>query len=871
MAGNSAQVTFKDGSVYTYDNVPSNIESDAVYSRVAKQFNKPVAKIVIGPLDSIESPQPKRNSVVNDNRQNVGPEKGNMFSQSAEDIQYDPMSGMPLNTSSYGSAPSGVTATAAKTLNTIAGVPINYAMGAASIPLNVANIASRVTGVGQPSTTLSNLITGEKPVSATQQALNAQQQIVQGINQQSYSPVTGAANFAGEVFNPVTMAVPGVLGNAMVKYAPNVAPSVANALRSGGFSTGVSRLSNAPASVATNILPPTILNRLADTGVKLAGGGVVGGATNALISPNDIESGIGYGAVAPMILGPAGKLVSAGLGKVADLVTGQTVKVEAGKRMREMAGATINEIRAANAQAPLDITSAQATAGITNDVWQAFNAFMQSKDKKSLFTLIEKKQDLSNLEKLAELAGGNTATEIKQAIVEAKKALNELTTPLRKIEIDAANQANKVLTEINPKIEQKQGSIVQGLQQGGMAQTNAAQQQNLASGNVISPRLGGTGNVSPAAYPVDGLPRIPGRYTENQQRVPEFQGAADDLATITAQRKAELDQLQYIKDSLAAHGMEPINTNNIIKNITAKLNDPKIGPSDVNASVLTTVANKVKEWTARNGGVIDAEALNTIRKEAVNEAIMAKLGTNADPKASARYAADLLGQIKPLIDDAIEKAGGTGWRNYLKTHEIGAQEVNIQKLYGAAADMYRTNKQGFVDLIKGNNPDAVEKIFGPGSFNILTEALKNEMRAGPAMNVGEKLKSLQKIAADIERDKGITEAANRGKGALDIKKLGFTEKIPGFVGVMTAVVKKVGQALEGKVETKITETIVNGLKNGKSANEILDALPANERVKVLKLLKNSPEWNALTGVAAERATNQNKLAPQQDNQNALAR
>ena len=807
--------------------------------------------------------------VVEQQRQNVGPEKGNMFSQNAEDIQYSP-EGIPLNTSNYGSAPTGATGTAAKILTTAAGVPVNYAMGVASIPLNVANMASKVTGIGQPPTTMSSMITGQKPLSATEQALQAKNQIVQGVNQQSYSPVTRTAEFAGEVFNPITMAVPGVLGNAMAKYAPNVAPAVANALRSGGFDVGISRLGNAPAGVVTNILPRTMVNRLTDTGARIVGGGTVGGVTNALINPSDTASGIGVGAVAPMVLGPAGKLISAGAGKVADLVTGQTVKVEAGKRMREMAGQTINEIRAANAQAPLDITSAQATAGITNDVWQAFNAFMQSKDKNSLFTVIEKKQDLANLEKLAELAGGDTATTIKQAIVEARDALNKMTTPLRKVEIKAANEANVILSEINPKIEQKQGSVIQALQQGGIAETEAAQQANLAAGNVISPRLGGTGNVSPAAYPVEGLPRIPGRYTENQQRVPEFQSTAQDFATVEAQRKAELAHLQYVKDSLAAHGMVPIDTNNIVKNITAKLNDPKIGPSDVSSSVLNTVANKIQEWTARNGGVIDAEALYKIRKETVNEAIAAKLNGN-DPKASAKYTAELLGQIRPLIDDAIEKAGGTGWRNYLKTHEIGAHEINIQKLYGEAADMYRTNKQGFVDLIKGNNPDAVEKIFGPGSFNILQEALKNEMRAGPAMNVGEKLKSLQKIAADVERDKNVVEAANRGKGALDIKKLGFTEKIPGFVGVMTAVVKKVGQALEGKVETKITETIVNGLKNGKSANEILDTLPADERIKVLKLLKNTPEWNALTGVAASRFTNENKLAPEQQNQNALAR
>ena len=515
----------------------------------------------VSDTQTTEAPAPKR--------QNVGAEKGNMFTQGVEDMQYDPMSGLPLNTAGYNPAPTGATGVAAKALTTMAGVPINYAMGAASIPLNVANLASKVTGVGQPATTMSSMITGQKPLSMTEQALAAKNQIVQGVNQQSYSPITQGAELAGEIFNPVTMAVPGVLGNAMAKYAPNVAPSVANALRSGGFNVGISRLNNVPTGVVTNLLPRTTINRLTDTGARLAGGGVVGGATNALISPNEIESGVVGGAVAPLILGPAGRVASNVGGKIVDLVTGQTVKVEAGKRMRDMAGQTINEIRAANAQAPVDITSAQATAGVTNDVWQAFNAFMQSKDKNSLYTVIEKKQDLANLEKLAELAGGDTATAIKQAIVDAKKSLNELTTPLRKIEIKAANEANRVLNEINPKIEQKQESIIQTLQGGGKAATEAAQQANLAVGNTISPRLGGTGEVSPSVYPVPGLPRVPPRYTENQQRVGEFQGAAEDFATIEAQRKAELAQLQYVKDSLAAHGMAPIDTNNIIKNINS--------------------------------------------------------------------------------------------------------------------------------------------------------------------------------------------------------------------------------------------------------------------------------------------------------------
>lgn len=845
-------VTFEDGTNHVYKGAPDNITPDAVEARAMKEFGKTIVNLD-GGRSAAATP-------TNEKRQNVGVESDRGLIDKTI-----------RNAIGKGAELASLGAGAYKGFG-------DLVLGGQKL------IGQGVETVGNlfpADQNLSSLVTGQRVLNPVQQAGKflaedaARRQAMQKEFIKPYKnfapDITSTGEFVGEVFNPITMAVPGVLGNAMVKYAPNVAPSVANALRSGGFDVGISRLNNVPTGVATNLLPRTTINRLTDTGARLAGGGAVGAATNALINPNDIESGAVGGAVAPLILGPAGKIASNVGGKVIDLVTGQTVNVEAGKRMRDMAGQTINEIRAANAQAPVDITSAQATAGVTNDVWQAFNAFMQSKDKNSLYTVIEKKQDLANLEKLAELAGGDTATAIRQAIVDAKKSLNELTTPLRKIEIKAANEANRVLNEINPKIEQKQESIVQTLQGGGKAATEAAQQANLAVGNTIPPRLGGTGEVSPSVYPVPGLPRVPPRYTENQQRVGEFQGAAEDFATIEAQRKAELAQLQYVKDSLAAHGMAPIDTNNIIQNISSKLNNPSIGPSDVNTSVLTTVAKKIQEWTALNGGVIDAEALYTIRKEAVNEAIAAKLGSNADPKASARYAASLLGEVRPLIDDAIEKAGGTGWRNYLKTHAIGEHEINIQKLYGEAADMYRTNKQGFIDLVKGNNPDAVEKIFGPGSFNILEEALKNEMRFGPAMNVGKKLESLQKIAGDVERDKAVTEAANRGKNALDIKKLGFAEKIPGFVGFTTAALKKISQALEGKVETKITDTIIKGLKDGKSANELLDTLPADDRVKILKLLKNSPEWNALTGVAADRETNKNKLAPQQTNQNALAR
>jgi hypothetical protein len=108
----------------------------------------------------------------------VAPEQGNMYTQSAEDIQYDPVSGVPLNTSSYGSAPTGGTEYARKALTTAAALPINIATGVAKNVGGVAQTANRYLG-GESS--LGNL-------SIPEEGLNALNQIEAGTQQQSGSP-----------------------------------------------------------------------------------------------------------------------------------------------------------------------------------------------------------------------------------------------------------------------------------------------------------------------------------------------------------------------------------------------------------------------------------------------------------------------------------------------------------------------------------------------------------------------------------------------------------------------------------------------------------------------------------------------------------
>ena len=105
------------------------------------------------------------------------PEKGNMYTQSVEDIQYSP-EGIPLNTSSYGSNTTGGTDYARKALTTAAALPINVATGAAKNAGGLAQTVNRYFG-GESS---------QGNLSKPEEFLNAINQIETGTQQQAGSP-----------------------------------------------------------------------------------------------------------------------------------------------------------------------------------------------------------------------------------------------------------------------------------------------------------------------------------------------------------------------------------------------------------------------------------------------------------------------------------------------------------------------------------------------------------------------------------------------------------------------------------------------------------------------------------------------------------
>jgi hypothetical protein len=253
--------------------------------------------------------------------------------------------------------------------------------------------------------------------------------------------------------------------------------------------------------------------------------------------------------------------------------------------------------------------------------------------------------------------------------------------------------------------------------------------------------------------------------------------------------------------------------------------------------------------------VIDANALEAIRKNAVNAAI-AKLRPGADATAQRNLAAGVMSKIKPMIDDAIEGAGGTGWRDYLATHAKGMQRISEQKLTGEALRLWKSDKDAFVRLVQNESPDVVEKFLGPGNYNIATELADSTMSA------------LQKQAQKRLTDLSVKEQVSEGGAALSqlLKQQTSVVRVPSFLNFWASAGNKTLSELEKAVGAKTMTQLTQAMKTPQGAARLLETLPASERSRVLNLLSNPQQWKP--GVAA---TAVNALAPQSENQNALVK
>ena len=535
-------------------------------------------------------------------------------------------------------------------------------------------------------------------------------------------------------------------------------------------------------------------------------------------------------------------------GKVADFrqVPTQKAAALAQKALGDDLPTVLNALR----NAPPNASVAELTAKIENPTWQALIKNALEKDPQ----FVRKAQLLGERESrnaLAQLAGGMTAADVRAAGEASKQNLNALTGPMRDTAISGANLGKQVA-----ELE-------------GQAATLGQQAAGKVEDVRRLTRLGGQAEAASAKVPVRspsgeriGLPLAPGRYTYPG----ELAKQADEWASQAANASLDLGQgarfAQGAADALRSMGVKPLEGGKLVESISTLANKPEFAGNDVLAGAVKNVADDIAKWTS-SGGVIDAKALEAIRKNSVNAAI-AQLRPGADATAQRNLAAGVMSKIKPLIDDAIEGAGGTGWRDYLTKHSEGMRKIAETKLSGEALRLWKTDKDAFVRLVQNESPDVVEKFLGPGNYNIATELADSTMAV------------LQKQAEKRLTELSIKEQVTEGGAALAqlLKQETSRFRFPSFLNFWASAGNKALSELEQRLGAKTMSKLTEAMKTPEGAADLLKTLPAVERNQVLQILSNPSTLKEGGGKAAQAirtGASVNMLNATNENQNALAK
>jgi len=410
---------------------------------------------------------------------------------------------------------------------------------------------------------------------------------------------------------------------------------------------------------------------------------------------------------------------------------------------------------------------------------------------------------------LNRVAGGNTAEEQRAAFENTKANLSGLTAPMRETELGAANTAGKLAGPLQEEADRLAG----------LAENKVGDVRRFVAASERTPgAIEGQAGTAADVHHRMGF----SQYLRNLADEVASGAASDSLI---AGQGARFKQMQL--DSLAAHGLTPIDEKPILSAIDGFLNNPAVGPEGTTAKALTAIKNKIREWTIRGDGVIDANALYAIRKNGITQVVQ-ELLPNADASAQAKLASSILNKIKGPLDEAIIKAGGTGWKDYLSSFASGMNQVDKARMASELAQLHESNPTAFADIVLGKNPKVVEDIFGPGKFKF-TEQMGDS--ATPFLKAASKVRQAESMASQAETG---------AKGLQDI----IAEHTPAYrlPNLMNQGVATLNNAIgmtEKYLSKSTKQALSRAMQSGGNVLEVLNTIPTADRNRILLAMRQS--------------------------------
>lgn len=301
----------------------------------------------------------------------------------------------------------------------------------------------------------------------------------------------------------------------------------------------------------------------------------------------------------------------------------------------------------------------------------------------------------------------------------------------------------------------------------------------------------------------------------------------------------------------------------IANQLMARADVPGVRANPEQVQALGNVAQQLRSMADLGGGVIEPADLYEIRQRFITSEVNRLLNTSgtASPSALRAQEAEIRANIAPLIDDAIEAAGGTGWRQYLADYASGMRGVERQQMMGVAGRQLRQNPNTFANLVEGDAPDVVANVF---SRNDTLANLMNPTGVGPSG-----MDALRSAAGQIRRNQRIDVLAGEGRGAAQelIRQSrdqgpirGMATLVSGVFRPGTTAAMQVGSALlDAKISPQVRTALAQAYQSGANMTELLALTPLADRAQVQRNLMNPAFWAHLQSGAVNAMINEDDV------------
>ena len=633
--------------------------------------------------------------------------------------------------------------------------------------------------------------------------------------QERQSAVRGFAGFTGSLLaGPVLGSLVRGAGTAFPVLQRFTTP-LATSLETGGFRTGL----------------PATTSRTTRAVVSGAGGAGAAGGGALVTDPEAVTEAAAVGTLLPQVLPPVAKVLAKGGGAVVDALSGRTPDIRANELIRTAANNEVNALRQAMAANP-DMPASRAAADLNLPVLQALLARAEQRDPQQVVNAFRQRESQDIVNQLSRIAGGSTAETARAAREGAKETLGAITAPIREQELKAAAATGRIV----PKLQ----TIAADARQ---AVTDAVDRVRRFTGAISSAEEWAKNWVASGGAKAAGQPRVPAKFTFPGELAETAERRASEAAKESLRLGKKARGAEGMLAAMEAEGLTPIANQSLTGQLNGLLRSPEIGTNREASTAIRRIVDMINDWSNENG-IVDPFALYAIRKNGV-AGVIRELNPGMDAKAQSRFAAQVLSDIKPVIDNAIIKAGGKNWPAYLDSFEQGMSSIKGMELADQIRKLYAKgtpeSKQQIIDLVRGESPDVVEDLFGSGRYQISKEMAKD-------------MPFLTQLADTLNLDRKAVEQAAAGRAALtEAEKKGSARvRFPFFTRASTAV-NEVVAGLEQRMKAETLDVLIRAAQSGREFNRVLNQIPARERNVFLKQFKNAESWNKFAGQVAQAA------------------